>query len=127
MLDALLIDETGDTPKVILDPANNKFELSGRSLPENSVEFYRQIFDWFEKYEQNPNELTNLEINMFYFNTSSSKMILDLLFRMEKMKENGKHVQVTWYVDEDDEDMIEMGEEFGDIVDVPMKIEINEE
>jgi hypothetical protein len=127
MIAPLLIEESGDTPNVVFDPTRPKFELSGRSLPENAAEFYQPLFEWIVEYSKNPLKKTVMEINMFYFNTSSSKMILDLLYRMEDLQSAGHEVQIIWYCDDDDEDMVEMGEEFSELIEVPVEIIFNKE
>jgi len=55
---------------------------------------------------------------MIYFNTASSKLIMDILLKLEEMVEDGANIKVEWYYQEDDEDMMEAGEEFSDIVEV---------
>lgn len=127
MLTPLILEATNDTPEVVLDPAGNKFQFSGRSLPENARDFYLPLFEWFDSYIQQPNPLTTLEVNMFYFNTSSSKMLMDIFFKLENLHKAGHEVKIVWYCDEDDEDMVEMGEEFAEMVDVPVKIVFNPE
>ena len=113
------MDATRDTPGVILDPANNKFEMNGKSLPEDVGCFYDPILKWFSSYAENPNEETVFEMKMKYFNTSSSKMLLDILFALEEMGEEGNKVKVNWHYKENDEDMKEAGEEYEDIVEIP--------
>ncbi|MBQ5513471.1 MAG: SiaC family regulatory phosphoprotein, partial [Bacteroidales bacterium] len=56
-----------------------------------------------------------------YFNTASSKLLLDILMKLEQLSEDGNDVLVRWYYPEDDEDMQEAGEEYSDIVDVPFE------
>jgi uncharacterized protein YkuJ len=56
---------------------------------------------------------------MTYFNTASSKIILDILMRLETLHEDGKNITIEWHYEEDDEDMQEAGEEYADIVEVP--------
>ena len=126
MIKSFHLEETGDTPEVTLDPENNVFKLSGRSLPENSADFYQPILEWIDTYSQSPNAKTQLEINIFYFNTSSSKMVMDIFFKMEDLKNAGHDVEIIWYCDDDDDDMVEMGEEFGELVEVPVTIKFNE-
>ena len=113
-MNAIRIDSTEDTPQVILDKASNEFELSGRSLPEDAVSFYQPILDWLGEYSSDPNNETNFIIKLEYFNTASSKLLLDVLTVLEDID----NVKVIWYYYEDDEDMEEAGEEFSDLVDV---------
>ena len=56
---------------------------------------------------------------MTYFNTASSKIILDILMKLEELHEAGNEVMIEWHYEEDDEDMQEAGEEYSEIVEVP--------
>jgi hypothetical protein len=120
-MDIIKIKGTDDTPSVILDAASNFFEIAGRSLPEDVAAFYSPIIDWLDKYIQSPNPKTNFNFKLVYFNTASSKLLLDILMKLEELHKNGKEVLVKWHYSEDDEDMKEAGEEYADIVDVPFE------
>ena len=119
---AIHIDSTDDTPKVVLDKEQNHFEFSGKSLPHNPSKFYYPIIDWIVEYGADPNKLTEVIFKMDYFNTASSKMILDIFEKLENIHNNGHEVVIMWYHDEDDVDMEEAGEEYSEIVDVPIKL-----
>jgi len=116
------IQGTNDTPKVILDPSNNIFEISGRSLPEDVVSFYRPVIDWLEEYKSNPLQYTEFVFRYIYFNTATSKLIQDILIKLEELFEAGNNVQVMWFYEEEDEDMLDIGEEFMESVDVPFEL-----
>ena len=120
-MDVIKIMGTDDTPSVTLDAGNNVFEISGRSLPEDVAAFYNPIIDWMEKYNQSPLPKTVFNFKLVYFNTASSKMLLDILMKLEELHNAGKEVLVRWHFAEDDEDMKEAGEEYADIVDVPFE------
>jgi len=120
-MDVIKIMGTDDTPTVMLDAANNKFEISGRSLPEDVTAFYSPIIGWMENYNQTPLPKTVFNFKLVYFNTASSKMLLDVLMKLEELHNAGKEVLVKWHFAEDDEDMKEAGEEYADIVDVPFE------
>ncbi|MDX2360103.1 MAG: DUF1987 domain-containing protein [Crocinitomicaceae bacterium] len=110
------------TPTVTFDADNGVLELRGRSIPENSVEFYGPLNDWLEKYESSPSPKTTLDMKLEYFNTSSSKCILDLFKRLEKMNGHDTNVHVNWYFETEDEDMAEAGEDYEAIVELPFSI-----
>jgi hypothetical protein len=120
-MNVIKIMGTDDTPSVTLDSAANAFEISGRSLPEDVAAFYNPILEWFDKYNQSPNAKTVFNFKLTYFNTASSKMLLDILMKLEELHNAGKEVVVKWHYSEDDEDMKEAGEEYADIVDVPFE------
>ncbi|MBX7124542.1 MAG: DUF1987 domain-containing protein [Cyclobacteriaceae bacterium] len=114
---ALSLQGSEDTPQVVLDRENGEFVLAGRSLPENAATFYKPILDWLEAYAQDPNPATVFNFKLDYFNTSSSKMILDILTTLEDIP----GARVIWYFHDDDEDMEEAGEEFSELVELPFE------
>lgn len=122
MVEPLILEETHKTPKVNLNPADDVFEISGRSIPEDSVGFYKEILDWVEQYATSPNPKTNFKFELEYFNTSSSKNILELLKKLEKIYQDGHDIHITWYYDEDDEDMEETGEDYKALLSVPLEL-----
>ncbi len=120
-METIKILGTDDTPTVILDADNDIFEISGRSLPEDVTAFYDPILNWLDEYATSPNAKTVFTFKLVYFNTASSKLLLDILMKLEEMHEDDKDILVKWYYPEDDEDMQEAGEEYADIVDIPFE------
>src|SRR5690606_7248302 len=116
-MDILNLEGTEDTPKIMLDKGNGIFEISGRSLPEDSAEFYQPVLDWIDEYSKEANASTEFMFKLEYFNTASSKLILDVLSALEDID----GVKIIWYFHEDDEDMEEAGEEFSELVELPFE------
>jgi hypothetical protein len=116
-MEILNLEGTEDTPKIILDKKNGIFEISGRSLPEDSAEFYRPVLEWIEQYGEQSNSSTDFVFKLEYFNTASSKLILDVLSALEDIK----GMKILWYFHEDDEDMEEAGQEFSELVEIPFE------
>jgi len=112
---------TDDTPGVILDVKNGIFEISGRSMPEDVEAFFDPILNWLENYAEKTNEKTEFIFKMNYFNTASSKSILDILIILEEIYEKGNDVLIKWHFPKKDEDMEEAGEEYADIVEIPFE------
>ncbi|HQH41527.1 MAG TPA: DUF1987 domain-containing protein [Bacteroidales bacterium] len=119
MMEPLIITGTDEIPTVILDKEKNLFEISGQSIPEEAISFYSPVIDWFEEYSQNPNSKTILNLQLEYCNSSSSKAIVDILEILEEMNQKGNQVEVVWHYMEDDDDMLDMGKEFQEIINVP--------
>ena len=109
-----------DIPTVILDRDNSIFELSGRSIPEEAVKFYRPILNWLDEYARNPLPRTEFVINMTYYNTSTAKQLLEILLRLEDIYSTGHDVRVTWIYESGDIDMEDAGVEYARIVNVPI-------
>jgi len=120
-METIKIQGTEDTPKVILDKDTELLEISGRSLPEDVASFYEPVLTWLSEYAQSPNKKTIFNFKLTYFNTASSKLLLDILMKLEEIHEAGNDVLIRWHFPEDDEDMEEAGEEYADIVDVPFE------
>ena len=116
-MDILNLEGTEDTPRIVLNKKNGMMEISGRSLPEDSTEFYKPVLDWIESYAQDPNPTTIFVFKLEYFNTASSKLILDVLYALEDIK----GIKVQWYFHDEDEDMEEAGQEFSELVEIPFE------
>lgn len=118
-MEALQITQTDDSPMIILDRNESRFEISGKSLPEDVVDFYQPVLDWLRQYQKDPLPKTEFTFRLIYFNTASSKLILDLLMVLEEMAEEGHEVLVRWLSLESDEDMQEAGKEYEEMIEVP--------
>ncbi len=121
-MESISFEGTTKTPSVNLDPEKGLIEIKGRSIPENSIEFYRPIVEWLEEYAKSPQKKTTVIIQLEYFNTSSSKCILDIFKKLETIKKARNEVVINWYYEEDDEDMLEAGEDYESIIRVPFKM-----
>jgi len=110
----LRIEATVDTPQVILDPATGHFEISGKSYPEDTREFYGPILSWIDSYIAAPNPATRFIFKLKYFNSSSYKPIFDICGKLASIKDKG--VVVEWHYKKEDTDMEEAGQEFADLV-----------
>jgi hypothetical protein len=121
-MNALNLEATQDTPHIILDKANGIFEVSGRSLPEDVIEFYTPVIEWIQGYAKTPNTKTVFTFKLDYFNTASSKLILELLKTLTGI--NG--AQVRWYYQEEDEDILDAGKEFAEQVTIPFDFKLLE-
>lgn len=121
-MEPILIEGTPKTPTIKFDSATGVFEIKGRSIPENSVEFYKPLIDWLDLYKETPNNKTVINIKLEYFNTSSSKCILDVFKKLETIHKAKNEVEVNWFYEEDDEDMLEAGEDYESIIRVPFKM-----
>ena len=119
---SLIIAGTPKTPTIRFDSKAGIFEIKGRSIPENSVEFYKPLVDWLESYKDEPLSKTTVDIRLEYFNTSSSKCILEVFKKLEAIHKAQNEIEVNWYYEEDDEDMLEAGEDYESIIRVPFKM-----
>ena len=107
---------------MIFNYNNGELVISGRSIPENSIEFYKPIIEWLELLKVSDKDKIVLDIKLEYFNTSSSKCILDVFKKLEEIKAVGKEASIRWFFESDDEDMEEAGQDFSAIIKVPLEL-----
>lgn len=118
----LIIDQTTNSPKVILDPEKKIYEISGESRPPDVREFYDQIINWMDDFSlqlikaDDKSEPVMFTFNFGYFNSSSGKMILDICKVLARLQARGMNVKVNWRYEKDDVDMYEVGQEISRIV-----------
>ena len=125
-MDNYTLTPTAKTPRLYFNSASGDFEISGRSIPENSIEFYRPLMEWLDNYVEQPHAETVLTVNLEYFNTSSSKCLIEMFRKLEKAAEKAQ-VKILWHYEEEDEDMLESGEDFKKMIKVPIElIEVKE-
>lgn len=120
-MEALIRQGDQTYPTIVLDPANDRFEISGKSVPEDTETFYRPVIKWLEEYAKNPNDETKFLIKLDYLNVTSSKRILYILFKLNELLKKGKKVSVSWYYMEDDELSLEDGHDFAFMVKIPFE------
>jgi len=122
----LIIESSELTPEVILDKDSNVFIFRGKSLPENPLGFYKPILNWIDEYAMEPNASTEVNFMMIYFNTSSSKVFLDIMKKFEAINRSGSNCSINWYYKEDDEEMLEAGEIYSERVSLPFNLLVEE-
>jgi hypothetical protein len=120
-MEKIVIPKSKSSPEVIMDYENGLLEIIGESYPENSLGFYKPVYDWLNKCIQDKVQLkVNFKLN--YFNTSSSKCVIDILDSLDKYFLSAGKVEINWYYEEDDDDMKETGEEFSSDLKVPFQL-----
>ena len=114
----LFLEPRDILPGISLERETGKLNFYGKSCPDNPFEFYTPIFEWIENYMKSPSKNTILEFYLSYFNTASAKIILNIMNKMESLSKSGKKVTIRWIYNENDEILLEAGEDFEKIVDV---------
>ncbi len=129
-MEAIHIHETTTSPAVIFDFDNDIFEITGCSRPEDVVAFYGQLVDWLINLKDNVTDDLKIErankplvfkLCYNYFNSSSAKYILDIILLIDGLYKKGLNVVIEWQYKKDDDDMLETGEEFTDLITCPLK------
>lgn len=135
-MENLHFDPTHNTPLVNCDGITNTITIAGESRPENVRAFYANVFTWMDTYEKSLFYLASLSshaktvtlnFKLEYFNSSSLKIFMEIIARLNTMSKNIKHVELTinWYYDADDDDMFDSGKEFEKMTGVKMNFLAN--
>jgi len=123
--DSIIKDSTKRTPRIILEPG--RIFIMGRSIPENPVEFYRPVLEWLSEYVVKYRGKSKIEIGFEYINTSSTKWIYTILKELSGLDEICNNASVTWYFEQGDDDMGELGFILRSLLECPfLVVEVNE-
>ena len=112
-MDPLIIDETDQTPRIVLNGEDGIFRFYGKSYPENVNLTYKPVFDYFENYKLNPQLKTIVNFKWLYYNTATSKIIIKILMECKKFN---SEIEVNWECQEEFDLMIEKGNEFAEVL-----------
>ena len=112
----MVITETKHSPYFIIDKERGFILLKGKSTLTNTRDFYKPIIDEINDYVDNNPVNTRMIVDLEYFNTSSSKLILEIFLALKKLMINEIPIVVEWYYEEDDEDMYESGTDYNEIL-----------
>ena len=111
-MENLKIATTQYTPEISLDAETGIISMVGKSYPENTFEFYKPVIEWLENYfDGNAKDKTVVNMEIIYFNSSSSKLFFDLFDLLEEENEN-HNIEVNWIFDPENESAQEAGEDF---------------
>ena len=101
-----------DKPEVNFDAETGVCEIKGESYMESTYTFYLPLMNWLDEYIRNVGNKIRFDVKLLYFNTSATKCILDMFEILKKYQDQGGEVEVNWYYDEEDPDMIHEIEDF---------------
>ncbi len=118
----LIIEQTTKTPKIIFDPGNKLFEISGRSLPENVVKTYEPVLQWIEQNMGKIQDGIVFSFKVDYLNSASAKMISLILTKLEEFYKSGINIEIKWYYNIDDDDIQSEGEIYAKLKNIPIKL-----
>jgi hypothetical protein len=110
-MDRLSIAATLSTPQIECDPALGRVRIGGESYPENTAEFYRPLLAWVRKHLAGGRGI-EVDFALIYLNTSSVKVMLDLLELLDDAYRQGQPVRVNWHYDAENPRALELAEEF---------------
>ena len=124
-MEELKISPTKNTPEILLNPKGT-IKIRGRSIHENVTDFFAPVEDWITQYIIDPAELTCVDLNLEYCNSASAKVLIHMLQKITYVSLKDRKFIFNWYYEDGDDDILERGEYFAAILDVPFNfIKIN--
>jgi hypothetical protein len=119
----LKLKQTDSTPYVSFE-YKGILEISGKVIPSLEIDFWNPIRSWFDEYLKDPAKNTVFRLQLDCLNTSSSKEILQMLYRLNELKERDFAASVNWLYHENDLDMLEVGHDYEHMVKVPFQFSV---
>ena len=119
----IIQEELKNCPGIVYYPAMNRLEMVGRSIPENPDIIYARLDDWITDHFARSNSL-DVNFQLDYINSGSSKHLYEILKRLTAMFRSGKRINMKWKYEEDDEAMLELGQHFRDTAGIPLDLEL---
>jgi hypothetical protein len=116
-------EELKNCPGIVYYPSPNRLDIIGRSIPENPELIFRRLDEWITTHFEN-NDGLDVNIQLEYINSGSSKYLYEILKRLTGYGRSGKKVQLKWLYEEDDEAMLELGEHYRDTAGIPLEIDM---
>lgn len=116
-MENLFIKGTNKTPEVEF-VNTGRIKIKGRSIPEDATVFFDHLQTWIFQYCRSPQHTTIVEIDLEYMNSASAKSLLQILSELANVVHQGKTLTINWYYETGDDDMVERGEYFENILNV---------
>ena len=114
-MENLNISATKSSPEIVFNAQTAILSIVGESYPENTTQFYEPILKWIEDFiEEVDDQEVILNMELIYFNSSSSKVLMDVFDTLEDFSDDGKNIVVNWIYDEENDASLEYGEEFAE-------------
>ncbi len=102
------------TPHIDLNKFTGDLIFSGRSTPEDAARIYEPVLNWVEQYIHSPRPVTNVRLNLDYFNTTTALWLAKVL-RLLVSAQKPEHVLILHlYLPADEYDSLK---DFNDIRD----------
>ncbi|MGM0496860.1 MAG: DUF1987 domain-containing protein [Bacteroidota bacterium] len=110
-------------PSVKFNAETGVCDIEGESYMEEAYKFYLPLINWLKSFIREKGQKIELNVKLIYFNTSTTKCLLDMfeILRQYKEVENGE-IEITWFYDKDDPDMIDEVKDFEKEADLSINI-----
>ena len=121
-MENLFIEKTTSSPEINFDPISGICQITGISMPEDVKIIYTPALIWLDDFGKSTYKSITFNFNFIYFNTASSKIILDILMRLDGLSKLNKEITINWLYKAADLDMEEAVEDYADMISLPIKL-----
>lgn len=125
-LEPIHILPTGNTPEVILNPTGH-LRISGRAIDESRTKFSEQLMKWIETYVLDPPDKTEIVIALEYLNSFNAIFLSSVLKKLSQVNHKAGKLEVRWYIEEDDDDLLERAEHISAAFNIPINFIITDQ
>ncbi len=115
-MDKLIVEATRSSPAIAFDAETRRLRICGESYPENAAAFYAPVFAWLKTFIAGlePAATVEIDLEILYLNSSSTKIMLNLLDVLEQAAQDGIQIIINWRYDPENESMLECGQDFSE-------------
>jgi hypothetical protein len=114
---------TSNTPEFLLN-SDGIIKIKGRGLSGMDPDVIQSIMHWIDEYLKAPAEVTYVIIAMEYLNSQSTTILVSILKKLIQVAIQSGKIDIQWYHEEDDEDIIERGEFIAASFRIPIKFNL---
>ncbi len=114
-MEDLYIKKTAKSPEIDFKISGH-LKISGISILEDSTKFYQKPIKWVDEYVLEPADITVIDVDLEFFNTSSQVNIFEILLKLANLKLSGYNVDFNWYWY--DEDFKDVGADISNLIGV---------
>ena len=111
---------TDKSPDVLLNP-EGIIKITGRAIDENLRTVPEQITKWCDVYLLNPAKSTQVIIALEYLNSFNTIILTSILRRLSQVKQQSKDLVIKWYIENDDDDLLDRGESISTAFSIPIE------
>jgi hypothetical protein len=121
IIEEVHIEPTEKTPDFVLNP-KGFIKIKGRAIDENLRKAPEQIMRWIDSYLLNPVETTEVIIALEYLNSFNTMILTSILRKLSQVTQQSKKLVVKWYIENDDDDLLDRGESISSAFDIPIEL-----
>lgn len=111
---------TNDSPEIIFNNKEKTLTISGNSYPENCAPIYDPIKKFLDQYDSGKNQMLNFNFHFNLINSTSVVYLAQIIIKVAELAKEGLSVFIKWKYDEDDEEMLDLGEKLSSISKLPI-------